>query len=265
VSNNSAGGNGGGIYSAGEHSKVLTLTNSTVSENSAGGNGGGIYSAGAYYSSGTLRLTNSTVSGNSAGGNGGAIYNTGDDYAHVSLIKTTVSENSAENSGGGLWNDGYLYVWNSTVSANTGAFAGGIWSFGMGGGLTLYSSTVSGNITFANDVGDIFGSRTYITNTLVNNDCSIHRLAGAPGGYNVESPGDTCGFDQPTDQVNVTAEQLALGPLQDNGGPTVTHALLPGSVAIDAIVCTGGEDQRGVTRPQGPACDVGAFELEVAP
>ena len=54
-------------------------------------------------------------------------------------------------------------------------------------------------------------------------------------GYNIESPGDTCGFDQATDQVNVTTEDLSLGPLADNGGPTETHALLPGSVAIDWI------------------------------
>jgi hypothetical protein len=93
-------------------------------------------------------------------------------------------------------------------------------------------------------------------------------------GYNIESPGNTCGFDQLTDLVNVTTEQLALGPLQDNGGPTETHALGAGSVAIDAIpeadcVDADGEalttDQRGVTRPQGDACDVGAVEMEVTP
>jgi hypothetical protein len=87
-------------------------------------------------------------------------------------------------------------------------------------------------------------------------------------GHNIESPNDTCGFDQLTDQVNVTTEALALGPLADNGGPTETKALLSGSVAIDVIppeMREVDEDQRGVTRPQGPACDVGAFELEVVP
>ena len=85
--------------------------------------------------------------------------------------------------------------------------------------------------------------------------------------------GDTCGFYDPTDQVNVPAQGLGglnLGPLQDNGGPTDTHALLPGSVAIDAIhvddwVDSDGlpllADQRGVARPQGSACDVGAVEV----
>jgi hypothetical protein len=75
----------------------------------------------------------------------------------------------------------------------------------------------------------------------------------------------SCGFDQPTDQVNVSAEDLKLGPLADNGGPTETHALLPGSVAIDVIptdMCEVDEDQRGETRPGGAMCDAGAFEVQ---
>ena len=85
-------------------------------------------------------------------------------------------------------------------------------------------------------------------------------------GYNIESPGNTCGFDP--DGTTVDVPDPMLGPLQDNGGPTETHALLPGSPALDqipAVDCEVTEDQRGVARPQGPACDVGAFELEVAP
>ena len=91
-------------------------------------------------------------------------------------------------------------------------------------------------------------------------------------GHNIESPGDTCGFDPDgTDQVNVTAEDLKLAPLADNGGPTMTHALLPGSVAIDVIpeedcLDADGEplttDQRGEPRPGGTMCDVGAFEVQ---
>ena len=91
----------------------------------------------------------------------------------------------------------------------------------------------------------------------------------ASGGGNIESPYDSCGLTEPTDLVNVSAEDLKLGPLADNGGPTMTHALLPGSVAIDRIppaMCVDADgqplttDQRGVARPQGGACDVGAFE-----
>ena len=87
----------------------------------------------------------------------------------------------------------------------------------------------------------------------------------------LESPGDTCGFNDLTDQVNISAEDLNLGPLADNGGPTETHALVEGSVAIDVIPaedCVDADDQplttdqRGYPRPVGDGCDVGAFERQ---
>jgi hypothetical protein len=86
-------------------------------------------------------------------------------------------------------------------------------------------------------------------------------------GYNIESPSDTCGFDQEGD---LSVLDLMLGPLQDNGEPTQTHALLPGSPAIDRIPvadCQVTEDQRGEPRPVAilgpePKCDVGAFEVQ---
>jgi hypothetical protein len=86
-------------------------------------------------------------------------------------------------------------------------------------------------------------------------------------GYNIESPGNTCGFDHGTDLVNITEGQLDLGELVDNGGPTMTHALGAGSVAIDvipAVDCGVTEDQRGQPRPEtgGTMCDVGAFEVQ---
>ena len=91
------------------------------------------------------------------------------------------------------------------------------------------------------------------------------------GGYNAESPGNTCAFEQSTDQVDVSADDLKLGELGDNGGPTQTHALGAGGVAIDQIpledcVDADGQpltnDQRGEPRPVGDGCDVGAFEVQ---
>jgi len=85
------------------------------------------------------------------------------------------------------------------------------------------------------------------------------------GGYNIVGGTDACGFDDPTDLVDVSSAALALGPLSDNGGPTMTHALLQGSVAIDTIpgaMCEVDEDQRGEPRPAGGMCDVGAFEVQ---
>ena len=103
-----------------------------------------------------------------------------------------------------------------------------------------------------------------LSGVLIQGSCRIEGWADVISlNYNIESPGNTCDFDQLTDQVNVTTEALALGPLTHNGGPTETKALLPGSVAIDAIppeMCEADKDQRGVARPQGAACDVGAFE-----
>ena len=110
-----------------------------------------------------------------------------------------------------------------------------------------------------------------IGNTLIDGECEIESTVS--NGRNIESPGDTCGFDQATDQVNVSADDLKLGELSDNAGPTLTHALGAGSIAIDRIpeamcVDADGEplttDQRGLPRPEtgGTMCDVGAFEVQ---
>jgi hypothetical protein len=110
-----------------------------------------------------------------------------------------------------------------------------------------------------------------------NGFCDAPELGGDTlldsSGYNIESPEDTCGFDQVSDQAGVTGVQLNLGPLQDNGGPTETRELRENSVAIDQIPaaeCVDGDgeplrtDQRGETRPAGAGseCDVGAFEVQ---
>jgi predicted outer membrane repeat protein len=262
VTEGSTDSGGGGIWNVG----TMMLTNSTVSGNTSESIGGGVYN----YETGTLTLTNSTVSGNSATVGccepntfGGGIVNVGT----LTLTNSTVSGNTAlgQGEGGGIYNQGTLTLTNnSTVSGNTAPSGGGISN--LNGTLTLTNSTVSGNTADARGGGIYTEGTLTLTNTLVDNDCD--GTTTVSGGGNLESPGDTCGFNQPTDQVNVTAEDLNLGPLQDNDGPTQTHALLPGSVALDAIaeaMCEVNTDQRGVTRPQGPACDVGAFELEVAP
>ncbi len=139
----------------------------------------------------------------------------------------------------------------------------------------LIGSTISGNT--AADRSGIYNAVTpSVTVTTTMRDTLVEDACGGSGtivseGHNIESPGNTCGFDQPADEVNVRTEDLRLGPLQDNGGPTETHALLPRSVAIDQIpeadcVDADGEplttDQRGESRPAGDGCDVGAFEVQ---
>jgi len=237
-------GGGGGIYSRSK----LTLSNTVVSANTAdNAPGGGIYGRA------TLILIDSTVSGNTAThGGGGGIYSTGT----LTLTGSTVSGNSAGfDFGGGIYSDSDepATLTNCTVSGNGEPPLGSE----ISGRFRLISSTVYGSLGFATD-----GTAA---NSVIAAECTVAGLTSEGG--NIESPGNTCGLNPLTDQVNVSEAALSLGPLRDNGGPTLTH--LPGSAAIDVIEagdCTdaGGElltkDQRGISRPQGPRCDVGAVE-----
>jgi len=248
VSANSGDEHGGGILNEG----TATLTNAEVSGNHGGEIGGGIENLG------TLTLINSTVSWNHADLAGGII------NSHtLVLMKSTVSWNGALVLGG-IWNDaeGTLNATNSTVSSNDARFlVGEIYNDGT---LELTSSTVSGNEEeLASSILNT-GVMT-ATNSLVAGDCEGVITSN---GFNIESPGDTCTFDRSSDQVGVSANDLMLGELANNGGPTPTHALERSSVAINRIppaMCEVDEDQRGEPRPAGPEpkrCDVGSFEVQ---
>jgi hypothetical protein len=168
----------------------------------------------------------------------------------------------------GISNSGTLTLTNSTVSDNE-AFA----IFVCGGTVRIANSTLhSAYAVVWNEVHKGCSGRN-ATITITSSVVVGPQPGGEGGltsdGYNIESPGDIGGFDQEGDQVGVTAEELNLGPLQDNGGGTPTHALLPGSVAIDVIptddcVDADGEplstDQRGF--PRDSMCDVGASEVQ---
>jgi hypothetical protein len=230
------------------------IIRSTLSDNVSENDGGAIWSS----ESATLTVIDSTLSGNTALGNrfdgGGAIFS---NRGTLTVTGSTISNNNAGVSGGGLTIGlGNASISNTTVSNNTALVNGGIEITSSGGPpMIIESSTVSGNTGT-----DIQGS-ALLLNVIVDGDCSDGPVTS--NGYNIESPGDTCGFDQVGDLKN--EPDVGLGPLQGNGGPTETHALLPGSVAIDRIAeadCGATTDQRGVARPQGTACDVGAFELE---
>ena len=111
------------------------------------------------------------------------------------------------------------------------------------------------------------GDPVIVENSIIEGSCVNPGTGNRTfsGGGNVESPGNTCLFDDLTDQVNVFAFDLGLDVLADNGGPTETHALLPSSIAIDTAQFSPcpETDQRGVERPQGAACDIGAYESEL--
>jgi hypothetical protein len=275
------GTDGGGIYNTG----TLTITNSAISNNTAGQSsyGGGIDNNG-----GTLKITDSTISGNTAGTGGGIASASGS----VEVINSTISSNSstadvlaAGKGGGGIYTgSGTLALSNSTISNNSSMlFGGGIYAGTSN--LIVNSSTITQNTT-SRDGGGIFinpsnGDLVAINNTIIAKNYDINSSNGispdisgnfdtSRSSYNLIGDGSGSNF---TNGVNGNIVGTScnpidplLGPLQDNGGPTFTHALLPGSPAIDAANPLNNVfiDQRGVTRPQGSGFDIGAFEVLVS-
>ncbi len=291
----SAGSNGGAIVNNGlEGSATLTVSNSTLSDNSSANVGGGIYNGG-FYGSETLTVNNSTISSNSADYRGGGIFNDGAfGSATLAVTNSTISDNSAGFDGGGIFSSGgagsaTLTITNSTVSGNSAAsFAGGIYNDGAFGSttLTMNNSTLSGNSAyFAGGIfndGDFFGSGGSATleigDTILKTGSSGANIENYEGavtshGYNLSSDNGGGVLTATGDQINTDP---LLGPLQDNGGPTFTHALLTGSPAIDA-----GDpnfnpnsfnppmvyDQRGTgfNRVVNGRVDIGAFEVQAVP
>jgi len=265
VSGNTATTFGGGGF---ESQGVLTITNSTISGNTAATRGGGIDNV----EGAQATIIDSTISGNSGGDEGGGIFM--EDTATMTMTGSTLSSNSATAGGGLRVNTGAATLANSTVSANTASFGGGIYN-GENATTTLINVTITHNSALTNggglyNPGDAPGA-FMLTNTIVA-DQQLGEDCGGSGtfvtqGNNLDSD-NTCDLNPGTDVPNGSAN---LGPLADNGGLTETHALLLGSDAIDAgddTDCVAppvdGLDQRGVTRPQGAQCDIGAFELEVA-
>jgi predicted outer membrane repeat protein len=244
-----------------------------VSDNTAGQNGGGILAGS------TVSLTNSTVSGNkAAGGDGGGIMASG---KVVTLTNSTVSGNTAGRFGGGIWSSGFVTLTNSTVSGNTaGAEGGGIWSGGSG--ATIRNSTIAFNT--AKNGGGIFINNGTID---IGNSIVAQNTAGTSpdigsstlgvgytnAGWNLI--GDNTSFEATfSNGVNGTIVGVdpLLAPLANYGGPTQTHALLPGSPAINAgnnaLIPMGvTEDQRGTGFPRiaFTTVDIGAFEVQPTP
>jgi RTX calcium-binding nonapeptide repeat (4 copies) len=221
--------NGGGLYIS-QTGSPATIVGSTIRGNHAnGGNGGGLLYAESG-SSGSLTIRSSTISGNDAETCGAGINGGGTSFT---IENSTISGNEAGNSGGGLCVGGPLEILHSTITANSGGSSDGLRNVGM---LTI---TITG--TILDNADDDQNCTEDFPGTI------------ASGGSNIDS-GTSCGF--PAAQSNIDPR---LRPLSDNGGPTLTHALRPSSLAIDAA--TPGTapplDQRGV--PRNP--DVGAYEL----
>jgi hypothetical protein len=303
VANSTINGNfGSGITNSSVHfgmTATLTISNCTVSGNSGRGIGNGA----AFRGSATMTLSNSTISGNSAGGIGN-----GGSGATLTVSNCTVSGNSSGWGGGIANSDAGVTITSSTLSDNSADWGGGIASgSGQGGGarVTLTNSTISGNWAkygggaIVNDPTCCGGSSVIVTNSTISGNSAVDGggiynvnhgggamlelgstilKAGSLGenifnggtvsshGYNVSSDDGGGYLTGPGDQINTDA---LLGSLQDNGGPTFTHALLPGSPAIDSgdpsFTPPPLYDQRGhdFWRVRNSRIDKGSFEVQI--
>jgi hypothetical protein len=251
---------GGGIYVEGNG--TATITDSTVSGNAALGAGGGIYARGA-----ALALLNSTVANNQAGGDGGGPAQGGgifvDWRSAVTVINSTIAGNTARNGystyGGGIYvRSGFppgpastLALLNSTVANNhTDGAGGGLWVSAARTEVRLANTLVAGN-TAATGGPDVTGPVL---------PTSAYNLIGDGSGLSGISHGEN------GNQIGTATSPIdpRLGPLQDNGGPTQTMALLPGSPALNAgdPDQLGLADQRGVVRSGG--VNIGAYQASAS-
>jgi len=288
VSGNSAHACGGGICNWG--SATANVINSTVTRNYSDNRGGGIGNRG------TLTVQNTTVSDNSSLFYGGGIWNYWSNTA-VSLTNSTVSgnhtgdPNGGYSAGGGIFSEGRLTLTNCTVSGNSSDEDGG--GIADEGTLTVISATMTNNRADADNNktgtgGGIFFQYDFplLRNTIVagnyrgatsTTDDDIVRGAwgelDSSSSFNLIGTGGSGGLTDGVNGNQVGVASPGLGPLQNNGGPTETHALLAGSPVTDKGHNFGlTTDQRGFPRPYddpaitnasgGDGSDIGAFEVQ---
>ena len=256
---------GGALYNLGV-AGTIQVNNSTFTNNSAVGissSGGAIR-----ISYGTVTISNSTFHGNSAAGGGAIVIADG---GTLNVSTSTFTQNTSGHSGGAIniGIGGFGYITNTTFSGNSGSQGGAI---AVSAPVQLTNSTLSGNI------GTIGGGSIYnfisgglkITNTIITNstggDC-INGPGASLGSSTNNLVSDAVNACDLTDGTNGNkigpAYNVNLGALANNGGSTQTMALLSGSDAINAgtnVSCPA-TDQRGVSRPQGVLCDIGAYEV----
>ncbi len=270
VSDNEAGAGGGGIENAATR---VTLTGLQITGNRASLDGGGIESQG----SGAFTIVDTRVIGNTAE-NGGGFANSADGSTRVerSLFwdnRALVGSSDDSGLGGGIYSlgDSAASYENITIAGNLGQVRGGGFYVDADAGVRVSSSTIVGNSSpVASGAGGEIGSinfpiepsssvifrNTIVAGNLLGPNCSF--ALGSEGG-NLQ--GDTsCHFIGPKDR---TVADPGLDAVADNGGPTLTMAIRPDSLALDGGVspCPS-TDQRGVARPQNDLCDSGAYESE---
>ncbi len=247
---------GAGIANLG----TMTVSDSTVYGNVAALQGGGLHNAF------NLTVRTSNIYSNQAGSSGGGGISS--ESGSVEVVETAVYNNNASGSGGGILHNvapaagaNNFIITNSTISGNSAG--------GAGGGLRNagIATTTLQNVTFANNQAVVNGRAIIVAGGTLTARNSIITGSTTPlcsgtvtsNGHNLASDG-SCGLNSTADLPNTNP---LLGPLQNNGGGTLTHALLLGSPAIDSGSSIGcpATDQRGIARPFGDSCDRGAYEF----
>ncbi len=273
---------GGGI----ENSGAFTLTNSIIHDNVAL-IGGGIVNEG------TLTMMNSNLYANTGSEQGGGLHNTfnatiqtSNFYDNVAgsgggggissivgtilVEQTAVYNNSATGSGGGILHNVDLGAGNNSFTLRNSTISGNSTS-GAGGGIRNagIAETKIENVTLANNTAvingrsiDVQAGTLTIQNSIINSASPSCSGAITSDGYNIANDG-SCDLTGTADLPNTNP---SLGALQNNGGSTLTHALMAGSPAIDSGSNSGcpAIDQRGVARPFNMTCDRGAYEFDQA-
>jgi hypothetical protein len=265
ITNNTASVLGGGVFGQG----AVTLTNSIVSNNTSNKAGGGLWVMG------VLKVTNSTISGNTAedlvGGGGIAT------AASATIINSTITGNTAGVNGGagggGITSTGSTTIINSTITRNTdlSGFGGGGIAMGISGQVNLVYTTVVEN-TASPSGGNVesVGGRLVSFGSVVALPQGAGNCAGPPTishGYNFSDGG--CGFTASTDRDH--GGNPGLSALANNGGPTQTRLPKPSSRLLNRVKVKHCQDdgasgittdQRGLGRPHGNGCDIGAVERQ---
>lgn len=279
LTGNSGANGGGGLFNTGANANLVYQGGNLRGNTSATGNGGGLNNTA------RVDLRNLTINGNQASNSGGGLYNGLTGYLLVT--NSSLYDNAAQqSSGGGIDNRGQLQLTASSIYSNTTVTQGGSGLYNAASAQMINSTLSYNRVLNIADGGALLnnGGTFIITNTTFSANYGpsivrtsgivtiVNSLIGAPAdggnncvgtivslGHNLDS-GNSCGF---TATGDITNANPSLGALQNNGGPTPTRGLTGSSPALDAgndAQCPA-SDQRGVSRPQGSSCDIGAYEV----